>query len=160
MEEPSRLGLDSVQWETWQGAPMPYFNFDLIIGADFKNQGGMILEDREYAFEKADSLASELCIEGLALDERHDVVEQVAGGARGEEGDDVRMLQGGGQLDLALEPLGLDRRGHLGREYLDDGGSVELGIEGPVNGSLTPRPDLLEYLVLIDLRTDHAILDI
>jgi len=41
---------------------MPYFNFDLIIGADFKNQGGMILEDREYAFEKADSLASELCI--------------------------------------------------------------------------------------------------
>ena len=28
---------------------MPYFNFDLVIGEDFKNQGGMILEDSEIA---------------------------------------------------------------------------------------------------------------
>ena len=41
---------------------MPYFNFDLVIGEDFKNQGGMILEDTEIAIDKADSLASELCI--------------------------------------------------------------------------------------------------
>src|SRR5258705_7724260 len=62
MGEPSRLRLDSVRLETWQGAPMPYFNFDLVIGADFKNQGGMILEDTENAIDKADSLAGELCI--------------------------------------------------------------------------------------------------
>ena len=41
---------------------MPYFNFDLVIGEEFKNQGGMILEDIEIAIDKADSLASELCI--------------------------------------------------------------------------------------------------
>ena len=41
---------------------MPYFNFDLVIGEDFKNQGGMILEDTEIAIDKADSLESELCI--------------------------------------------------------------------------------------------------
>ena len=41
---------------------MPYFNFDLVIGAEFKNQGGMILENTETAIDKADSLASELCI--------------------------------------------------------------------------------------------------
>ena len=41
---------------------MPYFNFDLVIGEDFKNQGGMILEDTQIAIDKADSLASELCI--------------------------------------------------------------------------------------------------
>ena len=41
---------------------MPYFNFDLVIGEDFKNQGGMILEGTEIAIDKADSLASELCI--------------------------------------------------------------------------------------------------
>jgi hypothetical protein len=35
---------------------------DLVIGEDFKNQGGMILEDTEIAIDKADSLASELCI--------------------------------------------------------------------------------------------------
>jgi hypothetical protein len=41
---------------------MPYFNFDLVIGGDFKSQGGMILEDTEIAIDKAESLASELCI--------------------------------------------------------------------------------------------------
>jgi hypothetical protein len=41
---------------------MPYFNFDLVIGEDFKNQGGMILEDSEIAIDKANSLASELHI--------------------------------------------------------------------------------------------------
>ena len=62
MREPGGLRLDSRQLETWQGAPMPYFNFDLVIGEDFKNKGGMILEDTENAIDKADSLASELCI--------------------------------------------------------------------------------------------------
>ena len=41
---------------------MPYFNFDLVIRAEFKNQGGMILENTENAIDKADCLASELCI--------------------------------------------------------------------------------------------------
>ena len=39
---------------------MPYFYFDLVVGEEFKGQGGMILEDTQIAFEKADSLASEL----------------------------------------------------------------------------------------------------
>jgi hypothetical protein len=39
---------------------MPYFYFDLVVGEEFKDQGGMILEDTQIAFEKADSLASEL----------------------------------------------------------------------------------------------------
>jgi hypothetical protein len=39
---------------------MPYFNFDLVIGAQCKSQGGMILESTRSAVEKADSLASEL----------------------------------------------------------------------------------------------------
>ena len=42
----------------------------------------------------------------LALDVRHDVVEQPIHGARVEQRQDVRMLQGGGDLDLAEEPLG------------------------------------------------------
>ena|ERR1700681_2804874 len=41
---------------------MPYFYFDLVVGEEFKDQGGMILEDSQIAFEKADSLASELYI--------------------------------------------------------------------------------------------------
>ena len=41
---------------------MPYFYFDLVIGEEFKNQGGMILEDTHIAFDKADCLATELSI--------------------------------------------------------------------------------------------------
>jgi hypothetical protein len=39
---------------------MPYFYFDLVIDNEFKHQGGMILEDTQIAFEKAESLANEL----------------------------------------------------------------------------------------------------
>jgi hypothetical protein len=38
---------------------MPYFNFDLVIGEDFNSQGG---EDTGIAIDKADKLASQLCI--------------------------------------------------------------------------------------------------
>jgi hypothetical protein len=41
---------------------MPYFNFDLVIGQEFKDQGGMILEDLTTAADRADQLAVELCI--------------------------------------------------------------------------------------------------
>ena len=41
---------------------MPYFYFDLVIGNDYRDQGGMILEDRDLAAERADCLASELAI--------------------------------------------------------------------------------------------------
>jgi hypothetical protein len=44
------------------GGPMPYFNFDLIVGEELRSQGGMILENVEGAIDKADCLASELCI--------------------------------------------------------------------------------------------------
>jgi hypothetical protein len=41
---------------------MPHFYFDLMMEDDFKDQGGMILEDYECAFDRADQLASELSI--------------------------------------------------------------------------------------------------
>jgi len=39
---------------------MPYYSFDLVIGGEFKNQGGLILEDLELASDRADQLACEL----------------------------------------------------------------------------------------------------
>jgi hypothetical protein len=41
---------------------MPYYNFDLVIGQEFKNQGGLILEDLDVASNRAEQLAIELCI--------------------------------------------------------------------------------------------------
>jgi len=45
-------------------------------------------------------------------------VDQVPRGSGVENGDDVRVLERGGDLDLALEPLGVDAGGHVGREHL------------------------------------------
>jgi hypothetical protein len=41
---------------------MPYFYFDLVICRDYRDQGGMILENIEAAIERADRLAEELAI--------------------------------------------------------------------------------------------------
>ncbi len=41
---------------------MPYYYFDLVIGEEYKHQGGLILEDLEVASDRADQLASELSI--------------------------------------------------------------------------------------------------
>ena len=39
---------------------MPYYSFDLVVGEEFRNQGGIILEDIEVASDRADQLATEL----------------------------------------------------------------------------------------------------
>jgi hypothetical protein len=41
---------------------MPYYYFDLVIGEEYKNQGGIILEDIDLACERADQLAVELSL--------------------------------------------------------------------------------------------------
>jgi len=41
---------------------MPYFYFDLVIGRECLDQGGMILENLEAAVDRADRLAWELSI--------------------------------------------------------------------------------------------------
>jgi hypothetical protein len=71
------------------------------------------LRDRQLPF------AGQLGAERLALDEGHGVVQQVAGPTGSEQGDDVRMLELGGELDLTAEALDVDRSGKLGWQHLD-----------------------------------------
>ena len=40
---------------------MPYYSFDLVIGEECRNQGGMILEGLDVASDRAEQLATELC---------------------------------------------------------------------------------------------------
>jgi hypothetical protein len=40
---------------------MPYYSFDLVIGEECRNQGGLILEDLDVASDRAQHLATELC---------------------------------------------------------------------------------------------------
>lgn len=41
---------------------VPYYSFDLVIGEEYKDQGGLILENLEVAADRADQLAVELSI--------------------------------------------------------------------------------------------------
>ena len=54
------------------------------------------------------------------VDERHRVVRHAVHLPRREHGHDVRMLQPRRELDLALEPLGVDAGQQLRRQHLHD----------------------------------------
>jgi hypothetical protein len=41
---------------------MPYYSFDLVIGEEYRNQGGLILEGLPVASDRADQLATELSL--------------------------------------------------------------------------------------------------
>ena len=68
--------------------------------------------------------------ERLALDERHDVVEQTVGLARVVEAQDVGVLEVGGDSDLAQEAVGAERGGELRPEHLDRDLPVVLEVPG------------------------------
>ena len=66
--------------------------------------------------------------ERFALDERHDVEEQPIDLARVVEAEDVRVLEVGGDPDLAQEPVGAERDGELLAEHLDGHRAVVLQV--------------------------------
>ncbi|WP_409190465.1 hypothetical protein [Bradyrhizobium sp. RDM4] len=62
--EPERMAACASwnQFEKWGDIRMPYYSFDLVLGEEYKNQGGLILEDVKLAADRADQLAIELAI--------------------------------------------------------------------------------------------------
>ena len=71
------------------------------------------LADRQLA------TARQASAQRFAIDERHGEVGKAVGLARGEHRDDVRVLQLGGEADLALEPLDRDLARHGVGQDLD-----------------------------------------
>jgi hypothetical protein len=61
---------------------MPYYYFDLVIGEEYKNQGGIILEDLDLASDRADQLAIELCLVRPELKAKHCAVRVTDGDNR------------------------------------------------------------------------------
>ena len=87
---------------------------------------GDLARDLQRVLERQLLLRAQPVAQRFALDVRHDVVEQppatVGGGldhAAVEEGQDVRMVELGGDGDLAQEPLGAERVGEFRVEDLD-----------------------------------------
>ena len=79
------------------------------------------------------SLAAEAVAERLALDERHGEPQAAGGLARVVDRQDMRVLEPGGELDLALEPLGAEGGGELGEEDLEGDRAVVPEVLGQVD---------------------------
>ena len=93
------------------------------------------------------ALTRQLGPERFAGDIGHDVVEDVTRGRGGEQRHDVRMLQPGGELDLPLEALGVDRRAHLRRQHLDDHLAAQLRFLGQEDAAHPTATELAEDAV-------------
>ena len=59
------------------------------------------------------------------------------------------MLQPGRELDLALEPLDVDRGAHLGRQDLDDDLAAEPDLLGEEDAAHAAAAQLLQDAVLV-----------
>ena len=79
-------------------------------------------------------LAVELVADRLALDVRHYIVEEAVGGARVEEGEDVRVLKACRGLDLLDKALGAEDGGELGLQELEGDLAVVLEVVGEEDG--------------------------
>jgi hypothetical protein len=69
------------------------------------------------------------------IDEGHRVVGQPFGLARGEQRDDVRLLQARGELDLACEAFGRHSGGEVGGKHLHN----DIAVEGDIARDEHPR---------------------
>jgi hypothetical protein len=78
----------------------------------------------------------------LATDERHRVIEERSFRARGKKWNDVRMLQPRSELNLPPKTIGVDSRGKVRRENLDDYLSLELGLDGDEDARHTCASEL------------------
>ena len=99
--------------------------------------------------ERQLAVAVELRPQRLALDVRHDVVEEAVGLARVMQRQDVGMIEAGGDLDLAEEAVGAERGGELGVEDLERDGAVVLAVVGQVHGGHAAAAELALDVVLV-----------
>ncbi len=85
----------------------------------------------------------------VAVDERHDVVEEPVRFTRIKQRQDVRGLQLGRDLDLAQEALPADGLGQLGAQHLDRHPPIVLQVLGQVHRGHAARPELALDVVAV-----------
>jgi hypothetical protein len=107
-------------------------------------RGGDLAADVERAVGAQPALAAQDAREVGALDVLHRQVQQAVLLARVVDGDDVRMLQRGGDPGLAVEALvEAGRLGQLGGDDLDRGAPAQVEVLGPVDEAHAAATDPL-----------------
>ena len=97
---------------------------------------------RREAIPPRDSLA-----QGLALDERHRVPEQVLVLAGTQDGNDVRMVELSDHHDLAPEPIAVHSGRELWFQNLHDNASIERVLDGDEHATHTAASQFTLYPV-------------
>ena len=92
---------------------------DHVVAVGVVERGGHLARDPHRVGHRQLLLAVHPVAHRLALDVRHHIEEEAVGLAAVEERQDVRVLQVGGGLDLAEEPLGADHGGEFRPQHLD-----------------------------------------
>jgi len=105
-------------------------------------RAGRLPRDLERVLDGKLALPPEPVAETLALDERHREPEPAAGFAGVEDRENVRMLEPGGEADLALEPVGTERGGQRGMEHLERHRAVVLEVLREEDRGHAPAPEL------------------
>ena len=80
---------------------------------------GDFARDAQGVVDRQLPFAVDAFLQRLALDERHDIVEDAVDGAGIEDREDVGVGQLGGDLDFAEEAIGAEGGAHLGAHHLD-----------------------------------------
>ncbi|CAA9302889.1 MAG: hypothetical protein AVDCRST_MAG40-471, partial [uncultured Gemmatimonadaceae bacterium] len=94
-------------------------------------------------------LAVEPLAERLALDVRHDVVEEPVGLARVDEREDVRVEELRGDLDLAQEAVGADPAHEVRPQHLHGDRAAVPQVLGEVHGGHAAAPELAPKVVAL-----------
>ena len=130
----------------------------LLVG--HRERVGHVAQDPHRLRDRELALPRQLGAERLTLDEGHDVEEEVALAPGGQEGDDVRMLEPGGQPDFALEALDADGGGGLRREHLHHHLALDLHFLREEDAAHAAAPELAQDTVAGADRVLHLALEV
>ena len=117
---------------------------------------GRLAGDAERILQRQLPLPPKAVPQALALDVRHGEPEPAGGLAGVEDREDVRVLEPGGEPDLALEPLRAHGGGELRVEHLQGYGPVVLEVAGKVDRGHAPAAELpLERVTVLQRFTER-----
>jgi hypothetical protein len=89
-----------------------------------------LARDRQRVVQRQLRFPLEALAQRFSFDVRHDVIQQVARGAGVVQGQDVGVVELGGDLDLAEEPFRAQSRGDLVAQHLNGDSAVVSWVAG------------------------------
>ena len=121
-----------------------------LMGVGIAERIGHLAGDLQRWFERQLLLTSQAVAERFAFDQRHDVIEELAGLTAVQQRQDVGMVQLCRDRDLAQKPLRPQRRSEFRPQHLERHLAVVLQVLGEVDGGHAAGADLALDAIAVD----------